>query len=77
MAFSFKFVWLRDCTLRRMYALPVAFNHRDGKKGELLYGKTLEIRRINPQKRKKEKKKIIGVYVSSKVGHTFSVMCYL
>ena len=31
-----RFVWFRDSTLRRMYALPVAFNYRDGEKSELL-----------------------------------------
>ena len=27
-----RFVWFRDSTLRRMYALPVASNYRDGEK---------------------------------------------
>ena len=35
-----RLVWIRDCTLLKMYALPIAFTNRDGEKGELYNSRT-------------------------------------
>ena len=49
-----RLVWIRDCTLLKMYALPIAYTSCDGEKGELYI--TLELEKL-------------GVYVSSKMNH--------
>ena len=49
-----RLVWIRDCTLLIMYALPIAYTSCDGEKCELYI--TLELEKL-------------GVYVSSKMNH--------